>query len=367
LRYSLAAVLCCVASLGVGGCFSEIPEPMPAVYGTATTAPQPLPVPGPAPLSAAELDQLVAPIALYPDELVAQALAAATYPAEIVEADRWMQQHTGLNVNALATAVESQPWDPSVKALTQFPAVLAMMDKNLSWTSALGQASMNDSQAVMAAIQQLRRQARQSGNLHSTPQQTVITEGHTIVIEPTVPDVVYVPEFDPWLVYGAPLDVYPGWVGYPGLYVGAPGIAFGLGVGVGLFAGFGWGWYHWRPDWHGHGIFYNDHPYVSHGPAFPWHRGGLGRPGHDGFRGDGGFGHDGIHGHLPPEHPHLPIRMRPPVAFHGEPYRARAGAFSGFNYGGMTRGFAERGRASLAGIHGGFGFRGGVSHDGHHR
>src|SRR3984957_10588252 len=148
--------------------------------------------------SSDELHQLVAPIALYPDALVAQIVAAASYPTEVVEAERWMQQNPGLKGEELAKAADSQPWDPSVKALTQFPSVLATMDKNLSWTSALGEAYVNQPQNVLAAVQVMRQRAQQAGNLKSTPQDAVTTEGDTIVIQPADPDIVYVPEYDPW-------------------------------------------------------------------------------------------------------------------------------------------------------------------------
>ena len=124
-----------------------------------------------------ELQQLVAPIALYPDAMVAQVLAASTYPAEIVEADRWMQSHSDLKGEALAKEVDKQPWDPSVKALTQFPSVLENRDKNLSWTSSLGEAYANQQQDVMDAIQAMRQQVRNAGNLNSNEQQTVTTQG----------------------------------------------------------------------------------------------------------------------------------------------------------------------------------------------
>src|SRR6201989_742473 len=138
----------------------------------------------------AQLQQLVAPIALYPDALVAQVLAAATYPAEIVEADRWMQQHTDLKGKKLADEVNKQSWDPSVKALAQFPSVLANMDKNLSWTSSLGDAYVNQSQDVMNAVQVMRDRAEKAGNLKSTSQEEVSKQGQTIVIEPADPQVV---------------------------------------------------------------------------------------------------------------------------------------------------------------------------------
>src|SRR5580693_10435898 len=152
-----------------------------------------------------ELDQLVAPIALYPDALVAQVLAASVHPTEIVEADRWMQANTSLKGQALAQEVDQMPWDPSVKALTQFPSVLANMDKNLSWTSSLGEAYTNQEQDVMSAVQTMRQRAQNSGNLTSNTQQTVTSQGSTIVIQPANPQVIYVPAYNPWLIYGGPV------------------------------------------------------------------------------------------------------------------------------------------------------------------
>src|ERR671919_367219 len=130
------------------------------------------------------LQQLVAPIALYPDELVAEVLAASTYPTEIVEANRWLQENSSLKDAELADAVHKQSWDPSVKALTQFPSVLARMDKNLSWSSALGDAYFNQSQDVLDAVQVMRKRAQSAGTLKTTAQQTVTTKDQTTIIEP---------------------------------------------------------------------------------------------------------------------------------------------------------------------------------------
>ena len=211
-----------------------------------------------------QLQQLVAPIALYPDSLIAQILPAATYPDQVVEAGRWMQQHKDLTGDALAKEVDKQSWDDSVKALTQFPAVLANMNQNLAWTSELGDAYANQQQEVSSAIQAMRERAKQAGNLKSTDQEKVGNKGKTIVIQPASPEVVYVPQYDPWLVYGAPLAVFPGWYPYPGLFLDGPGIAFGLGFGIGLFGGFGWGWHHWGFDWHHGGrVVYNHNTYIS--------------------------------------------------------------------------------------------------------
>jgi hypothetical protein len=296
-------------------------------------------------LSAQELQQLVAPIALYPDALVAQILAAATYPTQIVEADRWMQRHSNLKGEELAKEVDKQDWDPSIKALAQFPSVLENMDKNLSWTSSLGEAYASEPEDVTNAVQQMRQQAQKAGHLNSNEQERVTAQGNTILIEPVSPDVVYVPAYDPWLVYGAPIVAYPGWYPVPGIFWGGVGLSFGLGFGVGYFGGFGWGWGHWGYDWHDRRAFFDHHAFVSHSREF----------GHDGFHhGDfnhGNFNHGGF-GHS--------------NAFHGgSGFRAQSGAhsgaFGGFNHGGDVRGFSARGRSSFGG---GGGFHGGGSHGG---
>src|SRR6266478_2502481 len=152
-------------------------------YQTDTSISQP--PPQAAQQSSEQLQQLVAPIALYPDALVAQILSAATYPDQVVEAGRWIQQHKDLQGEQLAQEVDKQPWDPSVKALTQFPAVLANMNQNLAWTSELGDAYVNQQQDVSQAIQVMRQRAKQAGNLKTTAQQKVSNQGQTIVIQPT--------------------------------------------------------------------------------------------------------------------------------------------------------------------------------------
>jgi hypothetical protein len=304
--------------------------------------------PAPAPQqSPQELQQLVAPIALYPDALVAQILAASTYPTQIVEADRWMQSHSGLKGQKLAKEVDKQPWDPSVKALAQFPSVLENMDKNLSWTSSLGDAYANDPQGVTDAVQTMRQQARNAGNLKSTEQENVTDQDGTIAIEPANPDVVYVPAYDPWLVYGTPIVAYPGWYPVPGIFLGSVGIGFGIGFGVGFFGGFGWGWGHWGYDWHGRRAIYDHHAFVSHSRTFD--RGGFNHAnfGHGNFARGNSFhggrsmgGGDGFRGSSAP---------------HFQP-GTRSSAFSGFDHGGNARGFSSRGRSSFGGggFHGGF-------------
>ncbi len=216
-----------------------------------------------APQTPEQLQQLVAPIALYPDSLVAQVLAASTFPEQVVEAERWLQAHPDVQGTALGQALDQQPWDPSVKAIAAFPSVLGNMDKNLTWTSALGDAYYNQQQDVMNAIQVMRQRAQAAGNLQTTPQQTVATQDSTIVIQPASPDVVYVPAYDPWLIYGYPIVAWPGWYPYPGIWFGGPDLSFGVGFGIGYFAGFGWGWGHWGFDWYhrypiyGHGRYYS--------------------------------------------------------------------------------------------------------------
>ena len=161
-----------------------------------------------APLTEQELESLVAPIALYPDALVAQILSASTFPDQVAAAEYWMGQNKNLTGSALMQAANGQSWDPSVKALTQFPDVLNNMAQNISWTSQLGEAYHNQSQQVMAAIQTLRKQAQTAGNLKSTPQQTVTTQSQggtqVVVIQPANPQVVYVPQYNPTVVYGTP-------------------------------------------------------------------------------------------------------------------------------------------------------------------
>jgi uncharacterized membrane protein YgcG len=298
-----------------------------------------------------QLQQLVAPIALYPDALVAQILAGATYPAEVVEADRWMQQHSDLKGKKLADEVNKQSWDPSVKALAQFPSVLADMDKNLSWTSSLGDAYVNQPQDVMTAVQVMRGRAQSAGNLKSTPQEQVATQGQTIMIEPVNPDVVYVPQYDPWLVYGAPLGVWPGWYPYPGLYLAGAGIAFGVGFGLGFFGGYGWGWGHWGSDWHNRTVMYNHATYISHSRTFA-------------NRNNFGHGVSGVNraaGFRATSSSRGPSEAQHGFAATHSQAGVHSGAFSGFNHGGATMASSSRGRSSFGGgFHGG----GGGSHGG---
>jgi hypothetical protein len=218
------------------------------------------------PLSAEQLDQLVAPIALYPDALLAQILAAATYPTQVVEADRWRQAQGNAPAEQIAAGAEAQNWDASVKALTAFPTVLAQMDRNIQWTTDLGNAYYNQPQDVMNSVQEMRQKAQAAGQLRSTPQQVVTNDDGAIAIAPANPAVVYVPVYNPSVVYGAPVAVYPGYyyAPPPGVFWGGVAIGFGVGIGIGLFAHWGWGWGHWGIGWPNHAVFYNHNAYITH-------------------------------------------------------------------------------------------------------
>ncbi len=197
-----------------------------------------------------ELDQMLAPIALYPDELLTQVLMASTYPLEIVQAARWTSQNKNLKGDALTQALEKQDWDASVKSLVNFPDVLEKMNENLEWTQKLGDAFLAQQKGVMDTIQNLRKKAQEAGNLKTTEQQKVVVEKETIVIESANPQVVYVPSYNPTVVYGVwwwPLfPPFPPF--FPPPYGAAYGaMAFGAGVAMGAAWGYAWG----HANWHG--------------------------------------------------------------------------------------------------------------------
>jgi hypothetical protein len=343
----------------------------------AQAPPGPLQVP-PAPphmqLTPEELQQLVAPIALYPDSLVAQILATSTFPEQVVDADRWVQSHPDLKGEDLAQAVDQLPWDPSVKALAAFPSVIGNMDKNLSWTSSLGDAYYNQEQDVMDAIQVMRRHAQEAGHLNSTPEQTVTAEGSDIEIEPVSPEIVYVPAYDPWIVYGAPIGAWPGWYPYAGIWYDGPVIFFGDGFGTGFYRGYGWGWHHWGCDWHHHYAVYDHGRYYSSSRTFysrdRFYRGEVTRGVYnrpekapEPFGGDRGAARG-----YPEARVQSDARSRAPTVDRGTARRdaeprgqsdIRSSAFSGFGHGGEERSFSSRGSASFGG---GGGFHGGGRH-----
>jgi len=249
----------------------------PELAPPAAPAPTPVtqyvaPPPTPAPLTTDQLDALVAPIALYPDALVAQVLAASTNPDQVADADTWLAQNSNLTGTALAQAVDQQSWDPSVKALTQFPSVLDNLARNLSWTSSLGQAFASQQADVMTAVQTMRAKAQAAGALQSTSQITVTQpSANTILIQPANPQVVYVPQYNPAVVYGTPITV-PLYVPPP-VPVASAGLYFGSGIAVGAVVagggwGGGWGWNAWNVNWGGWGgggstVIYNNNTYIN--------------------------------------------------------------------------------------------------------
>jgi hypothetical protein len=217
------------------------------------------------------------------------------------------------------------------------------MDRNLSWTRALENAYESEPQNVLNAVQVMRQRAQQAGTLESTPQQTVTTEGQTITIEPAEQDTVYLPEYDPWLVYGVSVPAYPGWNEEPGLVVNEPDVLFGLGLAIGGFAAVGWGYHHWGADWHEHHVIYDHHTYFTRSRAVAAHdnsrdaRTTFAHPAGvygDAWHGSGGVGH---------------------------------GTYNGFNHGGVARTFALHAgpgvgggfHASTGGFNAGGGFYGG--------
>jgi hypothetical protein len=230
------------------------------------------------PLSDGQLDQLLAPIALYPDPLLAQILMASTYPLEVVEANRWLQDpaHAALKGDALVAALQSEDWDPSVKALVPFPRVVQMMDSRLDWMSGVGDAFLAQQGAVMDSVQRLRQRAEAAGTLQSTPHETVANDGQVVTVEPADPSYVYVPVYSPTVVYGPwPWPEYPPFwfpppIGYD--FYGEPILWWDVPIIVPL-----WGWSGWH--WHDHEIWTN--PGRFHG-GWSGHRGpGQGAWQHD--------------------------------------------------------------------------------------
>ncbi len=194
-----------------------------------------------------ELEQILAPIALYPDSLISQILMASTYPLEVVQAERWAKQNASLKGDALTKTLEAKDWDASVKSLVNFPPVLSMMSEKLDWTQKLGDAFLADQKKVLDTIQSLRAKAQASGNLQTTKEQTVIVEENIIKIEPANPQVVYVPTYNPTVVYGAwPYPAYPPYYYYPPGYVASSMMWFGAGMAMGAAWGYAWGNCNWN-------------------------------------------------------------------------------------------------------------------------
>jgi len=252
----LVAVLCALVL---------IPGDTPAYVSFPQQAPTTSKTNQPSKIPPDQLDSLVAPIALYPDPLLAQTLAAATYPLEIIQVQQWLEKNKNLKDKALADAVAKQPWDPSVQALAALPDVVKRLANDIQWTADLGNAFLAQQGDVMDAVQRMRKKAQDKGNLKSNEQQKVETQviesKSVIVVEQANPQVVYVPTYDPVVVYGAPIYPYPP-IYYPpaGYYAAGMAISFGVGVMMGAFWSGGWGW---GCGWGG-----NNNVYINHNNNF---------------------------------------------------------------------------------------------------
>ena len=214
-------------------------------------AQQPNTPPAAAPASAAlapgALDSLVAPIALYPDPLLAQVLAASTYPLELVQLQQWLEKHKGLNEKALADAVQKENWDPSIQSMAALPDVVKQLVENIKWTAELGNAFLAQQSDVMDAVQRMRTSAKDSGKLQSSEQMKVETKvvesKSVIVIEQANPQVVYVPSYNPAVIWGAPpVYAYPPYYPPAGYYAAGVALSFGVGIAMGAMWGGGWGY-----------------------------------------------------------------------------------------------------------------------------
>jgi hypothetical protein len=372
-----------------------------SAIGQQPPADQPMPAAAPAQtLSLQQLDNLVAPIALYPDNLLSQIMVASTYPREVVEAQQWLQQHKNLTGKKLMDEAQKQKWDPSVQALVAFPEVLTRLNQDVRWTTDLGNAFLAQQGDVMQAVQRLRAKAQANGKLAPSPQENVTSETqngqNAIQIQPTEPGEVYVPNYNPEYVWGPPpFGYYPPLL-YPPIGVGFSffpvcDLGFYFGGGWGLYGGFGWGW---GPNWFGGGIILD---------PFFFHRFGF-RDFHGGFGGGNVWVHDPVH-RLGVAYPNraLADRFRGGEAFRGgvrggSEFRgstpgARGGetsrqpaerfgtqgferqnssgrsAFGGIGNGGATRmqsdhGFSSMGHAGFGGGGGGFHGGGGGAHGG---
>lgn len=320
---------------GVRGCLAVALSLLLIPYGVPCALAQDAPPPpqqggyapppqgGYVPLGAEQLNQLVAPIALYPDALVAQVLTAATYPQQVADANNWLSQTSYMPPEQRAAAADQMPWDPSVKALTAFPSVLNNMARNYNWTGALGNAYYNQPGDVMNAVQAMRMQAQASGALRSDSHYRVGYNGGLVVIEPINPGVIYVPYYNPWTVWGAPIVPWGGyyWAGPPrGVVLAAGiGIGFAVGISIGLFAHYGWGYHNWAPNWHGGVVVYNHTTYISRSTTVI-------------NRGNFGGYNRGVYEHAGPG---VPRNFHPPVTSQSAAFRpgqTAPGSFRGSNY-----------------------------------
>ena len=234
---NVMAVVC--AAMLVPGDMSLLVTPASAQAATATEEAARIP--------SEQLDSLVAPIALYPDPMLSQTLVASTYPLEIIQLQQWLAKNKGLKDKALADAVKKQDWDPSIQAMAALPEVVKQLAENIKWTTDLGNAFLAQQGDVMDAVQRMRKKATDAGNLKSSEQQKVETKvvesKQVIVIQQASPEVVYVPSYNPTVVYGAPVYPYPP-IAYPpvGYYAAGMAISFGVGMAMGAAWGGGWGY-----------------------------------------------------------------------------------------------------------------------------
>lgn len=281
------------------------------------------------PFAAEQLEQLVAPIALYPDGLVAQILAASTYPAQVVAADNWIHSQSYASPDQIAEGASAQSaWDPSVKALTAFPQVLDLMSQDLRWATDLGNAYYNQPQDVLQTIQVMRQRAQSAGNLQSTPQERVYQNQGYIQVAPVNPQVVYVPMYNPWAVYGAPISPYPGFSMFGALaaFSNSGVVRFGLGMAMGAFLHTPFGWAGWALNWLASGIFFHSSPYYSHSMTVAhW----------DGWRGGGYNANRGFGGNRTPNG-----FARPQQAYHlgANEFASRGFRNDGYNRPGAVQG-----------------------------
>jgi hypothetical protein len=369
---SLVALLCFHPAV------AQAPLPQSPAAGVSTAAGQTL--------SPQQLDNLVAPIALYPDPLLGEVLAASTYPIEIAEAEQWVRDHPKWKPTKLLDEAKKENWDPSVQGLVAFPDVLVRLSGDIAYTTSLGNAFLAQQTDVMQGVQRMRAQAQARGMLHSTPQQTLTTENQNgqsaINIEPADPDVWYVPEYNPVYVWGPPaFGYYPPLI-YPGVDIGfgwGPGIDLGLYFGG--WGGWGWGGWGWMPNWYGGGIIMNHsffHRYGFnhfHGAPMgrsiwvhdPDHRLGLpyanrevtnrfsGRAGGSALAGGGNR-------NVSTPRPGLAEQRFGSRDFEQRAWTGNRSVFGGYHNGGMSRLQSDHGFGSMgAGRTFGGGFRGGAA------
>jgi hypothetical protein len=369
-RFLAAGAMCSLLVLAAG---AQYPQGSPPVNSPGPVAPQ-------------QLDDLVAPIALYPDPLVGELLAASTYPMEIAEAEQWVRDHPNWKPSKMMDEAKKQNWDPSVQGLVAFPPVLARLSQDIGWTTQLGNAFLAQQADVMQAVQRMRAQAESRGTLRSTPQETVTTQDQggqsAIDIEPANPDVWYVPDYNPVNVWGPPEYGYYPPLLYPGVGVGIgwfPG--FDLGLYFGGWGGWGWGGWGWMPNWWGGGIMLNHSFFHRYG--FRHFEGGeaLGHsmwahdPGHrlgvpyanravaDRFAGQGRGGYMGRQGLGSQQQGRFGSQQEHfgSPGFEQRGYTGNHSVFGGYHNGGATRAQSDHGFSSMGAgrVSGGGGFHGG--------